>query len=501
MLVIVCALSRFGLAVVGAAAVAMFACVVVGAQAQVGHAPALAAAPLAESVSANGHSGSPAISAGGRFVVFESDAPTLVVGDTNDQVDVFVRDRAKGTTGRVSVSGRGAQANKRSGSAAVSADGRVVVFSSQASDLVAGTTYTCQSYIANFVGVPPDLYSYDCWDVFVRDRSSGKTTQVSVSSSGAHAQGVDIGPWDSGSRGATVSAQGRFVAFQSDAWNLVAGDTNKCQYSVEGVGIPFSYSCWDVFVHDRANGTTERVSVSSNEAQTNDWSSSLAPAISADGRYVAFVSDASNLVDGDTNHTFDVFVRDRVRGTTERVSLTGRGAQSNDASGFSGVAISTDGRFVAFDSRASNLVPRDTNRHPDVFVRDRLKGATARVSVSNRGAQANDQSGFSGVAISANGRFVVFDSDASNLVTGDRNDQPDVFVRDRTANKTERVNVIGGKVAHDSYMGGDFAITADGRFVAFDLLGENRLTGREIKDVFLRDRVAKKTTLISVARQ
>jgi Tol biopolymer transport system component len=177
------------------------------------------------------------------------------------------------------------------------------------------------------------------------------------------------------------------------------------------------------------------VSVDAGRQQGNG--SSYDAAISADGRFVAFVSLASNLVPGDTNGHNDVFVRDRVAQVTRRVSVGPRGQQANSES-FE-AAISADGRFVAFQSSASNLVAGDTNGHYDVFVRDRVAQVTRRESFGPVGQQANSSSRFA--AISAHGRFVAFASRASNLVPGDTNDSTDVFVRDRVTQVTRRVSV------------------------------------------------------------
>ena len=179
-----------------------------------------------------------------------------------------------------------------------------------------------------------------------------------------------------------------------------------------------------MFVRDLRSGTTRRVSLASDGTQANDFSEN--PAISADGRYVAFDSVASNLVPGDTNQPSDVFVRDLRSGTTRLVSLAMNGAQANDSSDYP--AISADGRYVAFRSFATNLVPGGTNGSEDVFVRDLRSGTTRRVSVAPGGRQANGES-FT-PAISADGRYVAFDSSASNLVPGDTNHASDVFVRD-----------------------------------------------------------------------
>ncbi|MGH8881247.1 MAG: hypothetical protein ACRD0P_28525, partial [Stackebrandtia sp.] len=201
---------------------------------------------------------------------------------------------------------------------------------------------------------------------------------------------------------------------------------------------------------------TTRVSVASNGSQANDFSEN--PAISADGRYVTFSSGASNLVPGDTNATYDVFVRDRRTGATSRVSVASDGSQANDTS--DGPAFSADGRYVAFVSLADNLVPGDTNGAHDVFVHDRRTGATSRVSVASDGRQANHAS--SGPAVSADGRYIAFGSLADNLVPGDTDGWLDVFVHDRETGATTRVSV-----ASDGSQGNNLSfeavVSADGR--------------------------------------
>jgi Tol biopolymer transport system component len=200
---------------------------------------------------------------------------------------------------------------------------------------------------------------------------------------------------------------------------------------------------WDIFVHDRKTGETTRVSADSAGNQGNADSSNK-PAISADGRYVAFQSRASNLVPGDTSNAADVFVHDRQTGETTRVSVDSAGNQGNADSHFP--AISADGRYVAFQSLASNLVPGDTNNAADVFVYDRQTGETTRVSVDSAGNQGSIQSGSPSssesigsagssvvVAIGGDGRYLAFASDEFNLVPGDTNGYPDVFVYDRGA--------------------------------------------------------------------
>ena len=178
---------------------------------------------------------------------------------------------------------------------------------------------------------------------------------------------------------------------------------------------------------DRQTGTTERVSVDSAGNEGNDLS---APgAISPDGRFVVLFSRATNLVPGDTNGSFDVFVRDLQAGTTERVSVANSGGQANSSSSVAGsTVISADGRFVAFGSVATNLVTGDTNGSTDVFVRDRQAGTTQRVSVNSAGIQGNNLS--DQPALSADGSLVFFQSASSNLVSGDTNDAYDVFMHE-----------------------------------------------------------------------
>lgn len=203
----------------------------------------------------------------------------------------------------------------------------------------------------------------------------------------------------------------------------------------------------DVFIKDRLTGEVELASVNSSEEQATGCrpppGSSLCNwpgAVSASDRYVTFFSKATNLVPNDQNNAFDAFLRDRELGTTERVSVSTAGAEGNDDSIASRASVSATGRYVMFNSAASNLVPGDTNGVDDVFVRDRLAGTTKRVSLaSNSGDQANGES--VGFEISPSGRHVSFQSDASNLVPGDTNNGTDAFVRDLRTGETERVSL------------------------------------------------------------
>ena len=395
----------------------------------------------------NGLSESPAVSSNGRYVVFESKAFNLV-GDVRFSSGILVRDRETGITKRIDIdseiprgsrnflsisdNGRfvvfsvdpeyiyfaqyiylhdletemteridittsGEPATRWSIQPSVSADGRYVAFSSSAPDLVEGDTNGTTNVDTNIGD-----------DIFVRDRNTGITERVSVSSSGMQSDHISKSP--------SISADGRFVAFESRATNLVMGDTN-------GVN--------DVFIHDRNTKITERLSVSSSQEQANNIS--FDPSISADGRYVAFVSRANNLVEGDTNEINDAFVHDRVTGITERVNVSSNGEQADYDLQYStyyslSPSISADGRYVAFESPATNLVPNDTNKSHDVFVRDRQTNVTKRASVSKNGAQGTLSS--QAPSISSDGRHVGFSSFAKNLVTNDINDTKDVFLAD-----------------------------------------------------------------------
>jgi Tol biopolymer transport system component len=238
---------------------------------------------------------------------------------------------------------------------------------------------------------------------------------------------------------------------------------------------------------------TQRASVDGMGVQ-GDLGSAY-PALSADGRFVAFESLAANLVAGDTNGHYDVFVRDLWSGTIERVSADSAGTQGNGDSTLAG--ISADGRFVTFQSRASNLVAGDTNIWQDVFVRDRLNATTERVSLSSLGTQANKDS-WAG-SVSADGRYVAFMSQASNLVTPDFVSTLDCFVRDRLSGSTRRVSDVysgGGPGNLHSYWP---VISADGRFVAFHSAASNIVANdfNGTVDVFVYEMASGINTLVS----
>jgi len=390
----------------------------------------------------DGQSAGARISANGRFVVFQSAADNLVPNDTNGVVDVFVHDRVTGATERVSVDSNGGQADNYSDFGSISSNGRYVAFESQASNLFkGGKTLYMQVYVHDLVTGVTELISLNenggvgngnslqpaisadgrCVvfsssaadlvagdtdripDVFLRDLQLDVTELVSIDSSGIKGDALSDLP--------VVSADGTVVAFESFAKNLVANDTNHNE---------------DVFVHDRSTGTTVRASVDSNGVEGDH--ASYSPSISADGRFVSFESYSFFLVANDNNNDRDVFVHDLATGATECASVDSTGATANGGSRAM-AGFSADGRFVAFSSAATNFVSGDTNRTYDVYVRDRATGAITRVSVDSAGVQSDGAS--EGVDISADGETVVFSGVATNLVANDTNGVSDVFVRDR----------------------------------------------------------------------
>jgi len=384
--------------------------------------------------------GGGAVSADGRYVVFHSYRPTLVRNDRNGVADVFLRDLDRGTTQLLSAAWDGGSGDSYAVDASISADGRHVAFYSPAGDLVQGD--------GNGSG-----------DIFVWSRDAGTLEIVSVNSAGR--QGNDE------SLESSVSADGRFVAFTSFASNLARNDTNGSS---------------DVFLRDRQAGYTERVSVASDGGQAAGYS--WQPSVSADGRYVAFYSTAANLVPDDRGGMADVFVRDRRTRQTRRASEAADGAPAN---GYSvQPVLSANGRYVTFVSDARNLVPGDTNRRIDVFVKDLETGAVERVSVASGGAQANGAS-FE-PAITADGRYVAFESFATNLVAGDTNGRTDVFVHDRVTRTTRRVSLAAnGTAANDDSW--TPSLSADGRFVAFrsDATNLSATDGNTSSDVYVKD--------------
>jgi len=308
-------------------------------------------------------------------------------------------------------------------------------------------------------------------EVFVQDLNTGKKTRVSVSADGKKANG--------GSNLSSISSNGRYVAFDSQASNLVADDSN---------------SATDIFVRDLKTSKTERISIATDGTQAN--ADSMLAAISPDGGYVAFSSTASNLVKNDGNGAAaDIFVRNRNTHETTRITSS-EGIESDGQDDYP--SISEGGHFVAFTSTATNLVPDDTNNMPDIFVYNSDTGVTTRVSVASDGAEGNAPSLIA--ALSHDGRYITFTSLASNLVPGDTNNSWDAFVHDRETHQTTRISVAsdGAEGNADSKLP---VISANGAIVAFvsqaDNLVKNDTNGKA--DVFIHNLKNHRTTRLTTA--
>jgi Tol biopolymer transport system component len=382
------------------------------------------------------------LSADGRYVVFDSVATNLVAGDTNAARDVFRHDLQTGVTELVSAGLSGAPANADSQAPSISDDGRYVCFESLATNLAPGG--------AGFS------------EIYVRDMVAGMTTRVSVDPGGGNANG--------GSTSAAISGNGRYVAFCSTATDLVAGFVSNngagsdvfrrdlqapgatilvsrtlagpaqggngvsCDPSISADGsvIAFASLAFDlapntsvglmnIFVRDVGAGSTTLV------FEFTDGES-LEPSLSADGRFVAYHSYATNIVVPDNQSGYDVFLYDRTTGLTEMVSRNSSGVQQSGIDAWN-ASVSGDGRFVAFESGASNLVADDNNAALDIFVKDRATGGVTRVSVSTYGKASGIFENSFLPSISRDGRFVAFISASDDLVPGDTNGVDDVFVR------------------------------------------------------------------------
>ncbi len=407
-------------------------------------------------IQADSRSKQPSISTDGRYVAFASDATNLIKGDTNGVTDIFVRDLVKRTTTRVSVSSDGKEGNKASYFPFISSDGRYVTFTSEADNL--------DTSDGNGGG-----------DVFVHDMKTRETQMISRAVDGGG--GNDLSFWSS------ISTDGHYVSFMSNATNLVQSDTNDS---------------WDIFLRDTQTKQTSLVSSGYNGTQAN--SQSEYPIISSDGNYVAYASDATNIVARDNNGYRDVFEYDRQTGKTIRVSLASDGTQANEGTQAFVISVSSNGKFVAFPSLATNLVPNDTNEVWDIFVHDRDTGETSRVSVSSEGTQAD--AGSYGVSISPDGRYVSFGSNATNLVPDDLNGVMDVFVYDRQTSQIEQVSVAtdgtpGNEASGFTLIapdGIDFAygplISADGSKVVFMSNASNLVVNdtNSSQDIFIHTR-------------
>ena len=383
---------------------------------------------------ANDDAGSTRISPDGRLVAFVSGATNLAPGDSNGTWDAFIHDRVTGETIRLPLGMDGAQPNGASGVTEFSADLRYVVLWSDASNLVPGDTNG----------------ERDC---FVYDRGTGQITRVSVATDGTEANRRCEAP--------QMSPNGRFIVFNSEATNLVAGaDANGFAS--------------DIFLHDRSNGRTTRLSVNSAGIQANDQSAQ--PALSGDGRFVAFWSWANNLVPGDTNIAPDIFLRDIEFESTIRVSVSSSGGQGDELSRYP--SISTNGRWIAFASRATNLVDatemgdRDHTQE-DIYLHDRATGETTRISEHPDGTPFDGDS--YQPALSSDGQTVMYRTRGWNIVAGDDFNY-DIVLHDVATGEASQIvaETIGFQPNGPSFVG---SISSDGAHLTFTTASTNLLPG------------------------
>lgn len=381
-----------------------------------------------------GHSRRPVVAAGGRYVAFESDATNLVDNDTNGFTDVFVHDLQTGVTERVSVTSAGAQGDGGSFSPAISADGRYVAFNTDAPNIYGGVLLDC------------------CGPIALHDRTVGTTIIVTID--------ADLG-FPVGAGRPALSGNGRFVAFS----------TVSRMFTNDSMGLP------DIYYYEIATGA--KFLISKNLAGTYPDSSSVDPDVSYSGQHVAYRSFATDLVAGDTLGHPDIFVRDAFSATPSiRVSVDSAGVEADGASEFP--AISGDGKFVAYKSFATNLLGagNDTNGFDDIFVHEIATSQTTLVSQSTGGAQADGWMHSDAPAISEDGSLVVFGAFSETLDASDTNfPWMDVFIRNRITGETTLASVATdgtqgdfNSPSNNTGIGSALSMSADGNVLAFDSL-------------------------------
>jgi Tol biopolymer transport system component len=401
--------------------------------------------------------GTTALSTDGGVVAFASDANNLIspTTDNNGCTDVFVRTPALGTTVRGSISDLEAQGNDCSWDPSISGDGALMAFSSDSTNLIS-----------------PTSDGNGCTDVFLRNLTLASTQRVSLTNAGAQANDCSQNP--------SLSSDGTAVAFESWSTNLTAPSPNGNLH---------------IFVRSLSGATTVQATKTSGGTQGNN--DSFDPSISANGGSVAYESRATNLGITDTNGVRDIYLTDLTTGAITRIS-EGAGALQSDGTSRH-PSISGDGRYIAFDSSATNFVANDTNGTSDIFLHDTLTGTTTRISVRGNGTQGKGAS--YDPQISADGRSVVFSSDATNLVAGDTNGTTDVFLHDTVTGYTTRLSVDSGwnEGGQASYYpsiagdGSDIVFTSDAdNLVAGDNLGNTDVFARPV--AFQGDALVKKGT-------
>ena len=380
---------------------------------------------------ANNSNSNPTFSPDGTKVLFTSSASNLVPGDTNGTSDLFVKDLVTGAVTFVNSDDFGNVANSGSYNPIFSPDGTKVLFTSSASNLVPGDTNGTS-------------------DLFVKDLASGVVTRVNTDDFGNEA--------NSGGSDAIFSPDGTKVLFTSSASNLVPGDTNSVN---------------DIFIKDLVSEVVTRVSTDSNGNQAN--STSVYPIFSPDGTKVAFLSNASNLVPGDTNGQSDTFVKDLISGTVTRVSTDNAGNQASGQSFYAPV-FSPDGTKVAFFNNASNLVPDDSGK-VDLFIKDLTDGAVVRININHQEAGWYPYNMGHLPIFSSNGTEIIIGNSSSNIVSGDTNGQADIFIISLVAPQNlmgdDDDNILIGGDGSDLMLGGAGNDTLIGNGGKDTLYGEN----------------------------
>jgi hypothetical protein len=413
------------------------------------------------------YSGTIAFSPDGTSVLFGSFASNLVTGDTNNTWDLFLKNLVTGVVTRVSTTSAGGQANGGSGEAGASfsPDGTSILFVSRASDLVPGDTN----------GDP---------DYFIKNLVTGAVTRVSTAANGAQVDG-DTGITDLSS---VFAPGGGSVLFTSGASNLVPGDTNGKT---------------DLFLKNLATGAVTRVSTASNGSQANG--ASFGPfAFSPDGTRLLFYSEASNLVAGDTNGVADLFLKNLVTGAVTRVNTAANGAQANNfVAGAGSVSFSPDGNNVLFSSAASNLIASDFNGHADVFLKNLATGAIARVSGNVSNNQPNGGSVAPYAVFTADGGSIIFNSDASNIMTGDTNLASDIYMKNLATGVVTRLSTTESDGQANGPSFGPLVLTPDGNGILFTSDANNLIAGdtNSMRDIFIKTfrSPATTTTTLNIA--
>ena len=409
----------------------------------------------ADGAEANRESANPDVTPDGRYVVFESAAGNLVPGDLNGKIDIFRKDLQTGEIILVSVSATGEQGDGDSTNPSISEDGTRVAFVSVAGNLAAtdGGLFT---------------------DVYVRKIPESDTIHVS--------QSAFTGPpfhlgGEAQSGQARISPDGAFVVFVSDGEDL------------DGTNPNFTND-FQVFLHDL--DTSESRTISVRPDGTPAEGPSATPDVSRDGLFVAFSSTVTDLVAGDANGAEDVFLRDVSGGSTQKLSVEhpsnpdGLADGENTNGGSRNARVSPDGRFVVFESSATDLIAEGLNPDAAVFRLDRSTGEMRLVSRSfSGGSPAN---GSNDAALTPDGRFVAYRSDASNVVEGDTNNQADHFWHDTRLGTTYRVSVRTGGVQTFLASSGRPGMTADGRYIFVASSGPDLtvVDTNGVSDIFMR---------------